>query len=406
MTATGQFDQGGRGAATGVVLAAAALMSIGLVAVASASASLDAPILRAQFWQTTIGRQAVFALAGLAALLLLARTGAGFLRWRQGRWWQPSLWLLVATAALLVLVLVPGIGVERHGARRWLHFGPAGYGLGFQPSELAKLAIVVFPAAFLSGHAHLVRRFFAGLLPTAVGIGLCAGLVGVEDFGTAALLAAVGGLLLLVAGARLVHLLLLALPAAGAFVLLLLAEPYRLERLTAFRSIWQDPQGSGYHAVQSLIGIASGGWFGRGLGGGVQKYGYLPESRSDFIFAVWAEETGVVGCVVVLLLFGVLLYCGTRAALAAPGMFERLLAFGITLMITLQAVMNVAVVTVTVPTKGIALPLISAGGSGTVLYGVALGLLAGIARRGRYGVRGQAGVTDASWAAPPVQPWA
>jgi cell division protein FtsW len=403
MTGTDQLDERGQGIASAIVLSAAALMSIGLIAVASASASLDAPILRADFWNTTVGRQALFAVAGFAAMLILARTGVGFLRWRSRRWWQPSVWLLIVTVGLLAAVLVPGIGSESHGARRWLRFGVGGQELGFQPSELAKLVVVLFPAAFLAGHAASVRRFFVGLLPAVLGIGLCAGLVGVEDFGTAVLLAVVGGLLLLVSGARLRHLLLLAVPAGGAFVWLLRAEQYRWDRLVAFTKIWEDPQGSGYHAVQSLIGIASGGWFGRGLGGGVQKYGYLPESRSDFVFAVWAEETGVVGCLVVLLLFGVLLYCGTRAALAAPGMFERLLAVGVTLMITLQALLNVAVVTVTVPTKGIALPLISAGGSGMLLYGIALGLLAGVARRGRYRKRGREFVNEGSWAAPSVQ---
>ncbi len=406
MTATTDYDDGGRRTATGIIVAAAALMSVGLVAVASASASLDGPILRADFWKTTFGRQAVFVLAGFAALLVLTRVGAGFARWRSGPWGQPSLWFLAIAVAALVLVLIPGIGAERHGARRWLRFGPAEYGLGFQPSELAKIVLMVFLAAYLSGRAHLLGRFYRGVLPAALAVGLCAVLVGVEDFGTAALIAVVGGLVLLVAGVRLVHLLLLAVPGAGAFVLMLVAEPYRIQRLTSFANIWNDPQGSGYHAVQSLIGIASGGWLGKGLGAGVQKYGYLPESRTDFIFAVWAEETGLLGCLVVVMLFVVLLHLGTRAALAAPGMFERLLAVGITLMITLQAVMNIAVVTVTVPTKGIALPLVSAGGSGTVLYGAALGLLAGVALRGRHRRLAEAHRAEGAMAGPPVQRWA
>ncbi len=393
MTVTTHCDLAGRATATGIIGATAALMTIGLIAVASASASLDQPILRAEFWKTPVGRQAVFAAAGLAVLLGLTRLGAGFLRWRHSRVWQPGVWLLIVTVGLLVAVLIPEIGTQRHGARRWLRFGPAEYGLGFQPSELAKVVIVVFLAGYVSGRAGRLTRFVRDVLPAAGAIALCAGLVGLEDFGTATLLAAVGGLLLLVAGVRLVHLAILAVPGAAAFVALLLAEPYRIERLTAFRNIWQDPQGSGYHPVQSLIGIASGGWLGRGLGAGVQKYGYLPESRSDFIFAVWAEETGLFGCMVVLLLVGLLLYLGTRAALAAPSMFERLLAVGVTLTITLQAAMNVAVVTVLVPTKGIALPLVSAGGSGLVFYCLALGLLAGVARRGRVATFGSRAAT-------------
>jgi cell division protein FtsW len=384
MAADPQFEERGRATATGIILAAAALMSIGLVAVASASAGTEGTFFHTQFWKTAFGRQATFAVLGLVVMLLAARVGAGSLRWRAGSWWQPALWLAVATVVLLAVVLVPGVGTERHGARRWLHFGPPEYGLGFQPSELAKLTLVVFLAAYLAGHTHLLRRFFACVLPVALVIGLCAGLVGVEDYGTAVLLAAVGGLMLLIAGLRIWHLAVLALPAAAAFAYMLTLKPYRVRRLTAFRDIWSDSQGEGYHAVQSLIGIAGGGWLGKGLGSGVQKYGYLPESRTDFIFSIWAEETGLLGCLVVLLLFGLLLYLGTRAATAAATMFERLLATGVTLMITLQAVINIAVVTVSVPTKGIALPLVSAGGSGTVFYSAALGLLAGVALRGRY----------------------
>jgi cell division protein FtsW len=267
---------------------------------------------------------------------------------------------------------------------------------------LAKLTLVVFLAAYLSARSAegTLGRFFRGVLPAALAIGVCAVLVGSEDFGTAVLLAGVGGLMLLVAGGRWRHLLLLAGPALAAFAGLLLAKPYRMQRLTSFMDIWADPRGEGYHPIQSLITIASGGWFGRGLGGGIQKYGYLPESRTDFIFAVWCEETGLVGAAVVLLLFGLLLYLGTRAAQAAPTTFGRLLAVGLTLMVVLQAVMNIAVVTVAAPTKGIALPLVSAGGSGVVFLGASVGLLAGVALRGRYGVRSSAAGFCLGGAAP------
>lgn len=358
-------------------------MSVGLVMVASASASLDSPILQANFWRTTFGRQVVFAAMGLAAILITARMGHQVLKWRPGRWFQPSVCLLAITTACLVLVLVPGIGVERNGARRWLHFGPSEYGLGFQPSELAKLALVVFLAAYLSGRQHCLRSFFSGVLPAAAAVGLCVGLVGSEDFGTAALLALVGGLILLLGGVRWRHLLLMAVPAMATLAALLLAKPYRVQRLTGFLDIWSDPQGQGYHAIQSLITIASGGWFGTGLGAGVQKYGYLPESRTDFIFAVWCEETGLVGALMVILLFATLLYLGVRASAAAATPFGRLLAMGATLMITLQAALNIAVVTASVPPKGIALPLVSAGGSGVVFLSVAVGLLASVAAAGR-----------------------
>jgi cell division protein FtsW len=378
-------DPSARSTASGIILVAAALMTVGLVAAASTSASLEAPILRADFFETPFGRQTVFATLGFAIVLLVARMGHEPLRWRPGRWLQPSVWLLLATIACLILVWVPGIGVERNGARRWMQLGVGTFAVGFQPSELAKLTLVIFLAACLARQpGEGIRRFFKGLLPAALTIGLCAALVGAEDFGTAVLLAAVGGLMLLAGGARLLHLLLLTLPALATFAWLLVARPYRLQRLTAFADIWSDPRGEGYHPIQSLITIASGRWFGQGLGSGTQKYGYLPESSTDFVFAVWCEETGLVGAVTVLLLFGLLLYLGTRAARAARTAFGRLVALGVTLMVTLQAVMNIAVVTAAAPTKGIALPLVSAGGSGIVFLGASIGLLAGIARRGRY----------------------
>ena len=379
----------------GIILVAAALMTIGLVAVASASASLEAPTLQTEFWKTPFGRQVVFAVLGFGVILLAVRIGHQPLALRPSadpaspglKPGAPAVWLFLATLVCLVLVLIPGIGVERNGARRWLHFGGGAFALGFQPSELAKLTLVIFLAAFLSARSARggLRSLPKDVLPAALAVGLCVGLVGTEDFGTAVLLAAVGGLMLLMAGARLAHLLLLAIPALAAFAALLLAKPYRLQRLTAFADIWADPQGEGYHPIQSLITIASGGVLGRGLGGGVQKYGYLPESRTDFVFAVWCEETGLLGALVVLLLFGLLLYLGTRAAAAAPSPFGRLLAMGVTLMVTLQAVMNIAVVTASAPTKGIALPLVSAGGSGIIFLGASVGLLAGVALRGCYG---------------------
>ena len=303
-----------RSIASGIILVSGALLSIGLISVASASASLDRPLFSTQVWRTPFGRQIIFALVALILILLTARIDYRRLRWRDDDWPQPTLWLLVLTLLCLAAVLVPGIGVVRNGARRWLQFGAAG--IGFQPSEMAKLTLVLFLAAFL-GSRRARLTFLTGVVPAALAIACCVGLVGTEDFGTAALLAGVSGLLLLVAGARWWHVLTLALPAVGAFVALLLARPYRLQRLTGFANIWSDPQGEGYHPIQSLVTIASGGWTGRGLGEGIQKYGYLPEARTDFVFAIWHEETGVIGALVVLGLFGVLLVLGTRAAFAA-----------------------------------------------------------------------------------------
>lgn len=384
MTTGIEIDPAGRSTATGIILCSAALLAVGVIAVASASSGLEGPVLRGDFWNTPTGKQGLFGVAAMGVLLLLSRVKPSFLEWRCEGIWQPSLLLLLAVVGLLGLTLVPGVGIERNGARRWLGLLPGQSGLMFQPSELAKLALPVFLAAYLASRGDDVRRFGKGVLPAAGAIAVCVGLVGLEDFGTAALLCVVGGLILLVAGVKYWHLLILAIPGAAAMGALLISKPYRVKRLTAFLDIWSDPRGAGYHPVQSLIGISSGGAWGEGLGSSIQKFGYLPESRTDFIFSIWAEETGLVGCLAVMMLFGALLYLGLRAALSAASVFERLLAAAVTLMVVLQATMNIAVVTVSVPTKGIALPLVSAGGSGVLCLSVALGLLAGVALHGEY----------------------
>ena len=285
------------------------------------------------------------------------------------------------TIALLVAALIPGIGEERNGARRWLSIGPASAGLSFQPSELAKLAIIVLVAGFCSLLGGRIQKFFTGLLPLMLLLGVFGALVGIEDFGTGALLLGVGGCMLLGAGAKVWHLAITCLPAIAGMVYLIAAKSYRMERLKSFLDPFADPQGSGYHQVQSLITIASGGWWGQGLGAGIQKYGYLPEGRTDFIYAVICEELGLVGGIAVLGLFAVLLWAGRKAMIKADTEFGRLIALGITLTVGFQAAMNVAVVTVSVPTKGIGLPLVSAGGTGVILYGILLGLLINVARR-------------------------
>ena len=188
--------------------------------------------------------------------------------------------------------------------------------------------------------------------------------------------------MLLIAGCRFRHLAVLSAVGACAFAGLLVAAPYRMARLAAFWDLSADPHGTGYQPRQSLMTIASGGWFGTGLGSGIQKYGYLPECHTDFIFAAICEEMGLLGGGMVIALFGVLIWLGARAMLSAVTRFERLLAFGVTATIGLQAAMNIAVVTVLAPTTGISLPLISAGGSGLITFCVGIGLLIAIESRG------------------------
>lgn len=366
--------------ATGIVVVTAVLLAIGLVMVASAGARLDGPIIQLRFWNTAFGRQLAYAVAGFLAMLLAARGLHEWFRWRPGVFWQPAVILFGLAIICLAAALLPGLGVARKGAQRWLQIGPESLGLAFQPSELAKPVLVVFLAAILAGRAHQIRSFTRGLLPVCAAMGLCVGLIGIEDFGTAALLAAVGVVMLVVAGASWKHLAPLGCAGAAAMYYLIVCESYRVARLTTFWDIWKDPRGAGYHPVQSLVTIASGGFFGRGLGAGVQKYGYLPEARSDFIFSVICEEAGLVGALLVIGLFAALIWLGWRVIAQQREAYPRLLAFGMTFMLAFQAVMNIAVVTVVAPTKGISLPLVSAGGSGVIFLGLAMGMLVSVAR--------------------------
>ncbi len=365
---------------TWIAVTGAALIAFGIVMVFSATASLSSPGLSEDPLHNPSLRQALFSVLALAALLISAVCPYSGWRIRPRSFFQPAVFLMLITLALLAAVLVPGVGEVRNGARRWLALGPAAFGFGFQPSEVAKLSLVVFLAAFAAWRSAAIQRFWTGFLPATILAGAVVGLVGVEDLGTAALLALVSGCLLWGAGARIWHLCLAMTPAVGGLIYLLAAKPYRIQRLTAFLNPEADPQGAGYHQLQSLLTIASGSWWGRGLGAGIQKYGYLPEGRTDFIFAVICEELGILGGIAVIALFAVMVWQGKRAMNAAPDELGRLLALGATLTIGLQAAMNIAVVTVSIPTKGIGLPLVSAGGTGVVFFSILVGILVNVAR--------------------------
>jgi cell division protein FtsW len=358
-----------------IVALATGLMGLGAVMNFSAAATFNEPMIGWPFWHYPALRQLVFLIGALVAMLIM--TQVPYRIWRGVRGLPAVILLLVALAASAA-VLVPGIGLEVNNARRWLGFGPASWGLRIQPSEVVKVALPIFLSVWMANRAD-VRRFWRGFVPAVGVIGVSVGLVGIEDFGTAALLAAVGGVMLIAGGAKWRHIVLLVLPAVPVFGYLLVSRAHRLERLVTFLDIWRDPEGKGYQAIQSLCTIASGGWWGRGLGNGFVK-GYLPAARTDFIFSVICEELGMVGAVAVIGLLIALIWNGRAAFLGCADPMGRLLAFGITMTIGMQAAMNVAVVTVSVPTKGIALPLVSAGGSGAIVMGGLVGILANIPR--------------------------
>lgn len=285
--------------------------------------------------------------------------------------------LAVVSLALLIATLLPGIGREINGSRRWLRLGM----LSLQPSELAKFALVVYMAYFIAKKGERIRDFMNGLVPayvvTAVFLLV---VIRQPDFGAAMTLGSVVCILLFAGGANLLHLAATA-SAALPFVYFAIAhKAYRWRRITAFLDPWADPQGSGHQIIQSFLAFGSGGVFGRGLGEGRQKLLFLPERHSDFIYAVIGEELGLIGALVVLALFLLILWRGMRTALGAADLFSRLLALGITLLICLQGVINMAVVTGLLPTKGIALPLVSYGGSSLVIALASMGVLLNISR--------------------------
>ncbi len=440
-----------------LLLITAALLCLGLVMVQSADArvrGLTGAGVGANWWVGALSSKnmphALIAMAVLTVIwrmdyrLLIGRPSGALSILR-----SPSLWLLVLTIGALVAVLVTPLGREINSARRWLVIGP----LGFQPSELAKLSLVLFVSAYAVHYREQVRsfglaavpwiliaagigvfgvkysmvqsmHFFSpekngemrllfvqagtaagcilaagvvwwagygpkrwawGFVPLVVGFGMCVALVLKEDFGTAALISVVVVIMLLMAGCRWWHVAMLIPPGVFVVWAAIFRDPtsFRYRRMMAFLNPFADMKGAGYHPAESLLTMASGGFWGLGLGNGIQKMGYLPEDNTDFIFAVICEELGFFGALMVIGLFVGFVVIGWRIASRCQHQFGKMLAFGITAMIGLQAAINIAVVTVTVPTKGIALPFISSGGTGWIMNAAAIGVLMSIERMNR-----------------------
>lgn len=289
-------------------------------------------------------------------------------------------YILLGLAALgLILVLVPGIGVAHGGARRWIRLGSL---VGFQPSEFAKLGMILFLASWAASNRDRMHELVRGFLIPLGAVVALAGLTVLEpDFGTATFMVALGMMVLVVAGTRWLYLgitVVATLPVLGVLAYL---EPYRRARLMAFMDPWGDTGGAGYHLIQSWIALGSGGLSGKGLGEGYQKLLFLPESSGDFVFAVVGEELGFLGAFGLLTIFAVLVWQGVRVAHMAKDRFGHVLALGVTFMLGYQAAFNMAVALGCVPTKGIALPFISSGGSCILSSLIAIGLLLSVAIR-------------------------
>ena len=285
--------------------------------------------------------------------------------------------VLIVAAVMLALVLLPHIGMKVGGARRWLGLGP----MRFQPSELGKLALIVWLAHWLAKEKRRLNKFGRGFAVPMGVVGCVLVLVLAEpDFGSTALLASVSFALMFIAGVRLRFLVPTIFTGAGGFVALMIHNPERSRRLMAFLDLEKYKQGAGYQVWQAILAFGSGGFNGLGLGNSRQKMFYLPEAHTDFIFPIVGEELGLVGTIGILLAFALLVGCAVVIALRASDLFGQYLGMGIALLIAMQALINVGVVTAWLPTKGLPLPFISFGGSNLVLNMVAVGLLLNIFR--------------------------
>lgn len=351
-----------------LTLAFLGLMCFGVLMVYSASVAESYAYYGTPYYY--LEHEIVWAGLGLVALLAAAR-----LDYR--RWLRLAPLLFGLAVLLLFLVMVPHVGHASHGARRWIALSSS---VVLEPSELVKLALVVYMAAWLSSKGQRVRDFKACFVPFSLMVGMiCLLIVKQPDLGTSIVVGATALAVFFLAGANVSHLLLAALGSVSFASLLTRSQSYQHNRLSAFLNPWSDPSGVGYHTIQALLALRYGGVFGRGLGNSVQK-NVLPAPHTDSILAVIGEEWGLVGALFVLLLFLVIAYRGMRISARAPDNFGKLLAAGITCWITFQALMNFAVITSSVPFTGVPLPFVSYGGTSLIISMSAVGILLNVSR--------------------------
>ncbi|HJT19931.1 MAG TPA: putative lipid II flippase FtsW [Nitrospira sp.] len=366
-----------------LLLVTLTLALLGLVMVFSASAIVAGN--RFQDPEFFLKRQVAWLGFGFLLMHLISRIDYSL-------WKKLSIPILLCMSVLLVMVLVPGIGMAAKGARRWLRAGP----ISIQPAEMVKLVTVMYLAAYLTKKADKVTMFRSGLVPALVVIGVLCGLVLLEpDLGTVVVIGLVAVGMLFLAGARLPHLVGLGLCAIPAVLVLVLGSSYRRQRLMTFLAPWKDASDAGFQITQSFLAFGSGGPFGVGLGEGKQKLFFLPEAHTDFVLALVGEELGLAGTASVIVLFAIFVWRGFLISARARMPFGKFLGLGITLLIGLQALVNAAVVTGLLPTKGLTLPFVSYGGSSLVVSFVGVGMLLSISRdRHAGGSKGGRGESD------------
>lgn len=348
------------------------LICIGIVMIYSASSIFAAERYKDSFF--FLKRHVSFLVIGLFSMFFVMGIDYRIL----AKFAKP---LLVVSLFMLVLVLIPGIGREVSGARRWFRFKF----LSFQPSELASLAIIIYIADFINRKGNLIKTFLSGFLPPVCVLGLGSLFILAQpDLGTTLALAIVVFIMLFIAGVRPLYLFSMLLASIPALYVLIFSVPYRRMRMMAFVNPWLDPKGSGFQIIQSQIALGSGGIFGVGLGHSKQKLFYLPAAHTDFIFSIIGEELGLLGTLGVIILFMIFIRQGLKIIKNAADKFGYFLALGLILVISLRAIINIGVSCGVVPTKGLPLPFISYGGSSFVFDLVSVGILINIARTGEY----------------------
>lgn len=354
-----------------MLIVTAALAAFGVVAIYSASAYV-AKTQYGDAWYF-VKKQGIGFVLGVAAMLFCGRINTDVLKNKTVRYIA-----LIAPMVLLLLVFVPGLGQSKYGATRWIGIG----GVTLQPSELAKYGLVVFSAGYMSENMAKMRTF-RGVLPVLVAGGVICVLIIIEPNMSVTMCV---GLLLLgllfLGGMRIKHFMCIFIPALLAVPLLIIAEPYRLSRLSAFLDPWENPRGEGYQLIQSLYALGNGGWFGTGLFQSRQKYRFLPFSESDFILSIIGEELGFVGIIVLFAVSAFLVWRGIRVAANADDFFSFLVATGITAVYAVQTVLNALVVSGAIPPTGLPLPLISSGNTSLIITMSFMGLLYAISAQG------------------------
>lgn len=344
------------------------LVLFGIIMVFSASYYTASTKLDEPFYYFI--KQIIGAGLGLVAMIFLMKMDYHLLG-------KMNKFLLAISLLMLLVVFVPGVGKNLNGSSRWIDLKV----ISIQPAEVAKFALVIFMSWYLYQNKQKMHSFFRGVLPMLCVIGVfCVAILAQPNFSMVVCIAFITLVMLYAGGAKGWHLVGLILLAIVAAIILVKIEPYRMKRFTIFTDPWQDPQGDGYQLIQSFYAITSGGLFGKGLGMGQQKLLFLPYSESDFIFSIIAEELGLLGCVVIMGLYLYLIYRGIRIALTCKDSFGSLLATGITALIGVQVMINVAVVTGSIPPTGQPLPFISAGSSSLIMFMAVIGVLLNISK--------------------------